>query len=67
MSVKRFGFMAVEMGFITLDQIIEAMKIQVREDLEKPKHRLIGEILVDLGFMNPSQVDEVLKAMGISS
>jgi hypothetical protein len=67
MSVKRFGFMAVEMGFITLDQIIEAMKIQVREDLEKPKHRLVGEILVDLGFMNPSQVDEVLKAMGISS
>ncbi len=67
MSVKRFGFMAVEMGFITLDQIIEAMKIQVREDLEKPKHRLIGEILVDSGFMNPSQVDEVLKEMGISS
>jgi hypothetical protein len=67
MSVKRFGFIAVEMGFITLDQIIEAMKIQVREDLEKPKHRLVGEILVYLGFMNPSQVDEVLKAMGISS
>ena len=67
MPVKRFGFMAVEMGFITLDQIIEAMKIQVREDLENQKHRLVGEILVDLGFMNPSQVDEVLKAMGISS
>ena len=48
MPVKRFGFMAVEMGFITLDQIIEAMKIQVREDLEKPKHRLVGQILVDL-------------------
>jgi len=67
MPVKRFGFMAVEMGFITLDQIIEAMKIQVRDDLENQKHRLIGKILVDLGFMTPSQVDEVLKAMGISS
>jgi len=67
MPVKRFGFMAVEMGFITLDQIIEAMKIQVKEDLKDQKHRLIGEILVDLGYMNPSQVDEALKAMGISS
>ena len=48
MPVKRFGFMAVEMGFITLDQIIEAMKIQVKEDLANQKHRLIGQILVDL-------------------
>jgi len=61
MPVKRFGFMAVEMGFITLDQIIEAMKVQVKEDLENRKHRLIGEILVDLGYMNSSEVDEVLK------
>lgn len=67
MPVKRFGFMAVEMGLVTLDQIIEAMKIQVREDLEKPRHRLIGQILVDLGYMNLSQVEEVLKKMGRSS
>jgi len=63
MPKKRFGFIAVEKGLITLDQLIEAMKIQVREDLEKTKHRLIGEILVDMGFMNPSQVDEVLNDM----
>jgi hypothetical protein len=67
MPVKRFGFKAVEMGFIKLDQIIEAMKMEVKDDLENQKHRLIGEILVDLGFMNPSQVDEVLKEMSISS
>jgi len=60
---KRFGFMAVTKGFITIDQLIEAMKIQVREEINKGVHRLIGAILIEMGFMNTSQVNEVLESI----
>ena len=39
---KRFGVVAVEKGFITPDQLFEALKVQVQEDLETETHRLVG-------------------------
>ncbi|MFC1532738.1 hypothetical protein ACFL7M_05155 [Thermodesulfobacteriota bacterium] len=57
---KRFGVIALGKGFITLAQLIEAMKTQVTEDMEKGKHRLIGQILIENNVMNTSQVREVL-------
>ena len=62
---KRFGIVAIENGFITPKQLVEAMKIQVSEDLEGVRHRLIGEILQDKTYMNHTQIDEVLRLMGI--
>ena len=62
---KRFGTVAVEKRFITLDQFMEAMKIQVKEDMEFATHRRIGEILIELGFMDASHINRVLKIMGI--
>ena len=41
----RFGVTAVKNGFITREQLFEALKIQLAEDLKGMKHRLIGEIL----------------------
>jgi len=57
---KRFGTMAISKGFITLEQFIRAIKIQAEEELKQQTPRLIGQILIDLGFMNVSQVNEVL-------
>ena len=57
---KRFGVFAVEMGFITADQLVEALKIQVTEDLRGDKRRLIGTILLDQGHMTNQQVDDVV-------
>ena len=59
-SQVRFGMVAVEKGFITGHQLVEAGVIQVREDVEGKPHRPIGEILVELGYMRPSQVQVVL-------
>ena len=59
---KRFGFTAVEKGMINFDQLVKAMKLQVQEELFKKKHRFIGEILVEMGYMNQSQVDEVVES-----
>jgi hypothetical protein len=62
---KRFGIVAVEKGFITLEQLFEAIKIQIVEDLDGSKHRLIGEILRGKKYITADQIDEVLKLMGI--
>ncbi len=60
---KRFGLIAVEKGFITADQLVEAIKVQVLEEIEKEKHRLIGAILFEYGFITLPQIDEVLQSM----
>ena len=49
---KRFGFIAIKKGFITEEDLINALSIQVREDVEFGTHRLVGEILLDLDIMN---------------
>jgi hypothetical protein len=60
---KRFGIVAMEKGYVRPEQVLEALEIQVTENIEKKKHRFIGTILVDLGYMKHSQISEVLKAM----
>lgn len=59
----RFGIVAVKKGFVTPEQFIKAFDIQFHENLSALKHRRIGEIFVDMGFMNTSQVNEVLEAL----
>ncbi len=61
---KRFGVLAVEKGLITAKQLIEALSLQVMEDIEKGKHRLIGRILLEQGLITLSQIDELLRFMG---
>lgn len=60
---RRFGIVALENGFVSPEQLREALEIQVTENIEKKKHRFIGTILVDQGYMKHSQISEVLKAM----
>lgn len=62
---KRFGMVAVEKGFVTSEQVVEAIAIQVEENVDQKKHRFIGTVLVELGYMRHSQIQEVLKFMGI--
>jgi len=60
---RRFGLVAVEMGHITIDQLYEAIKIQITEEIEKGEHRLIGRILFDMGIIKLQQIDEVLESL----
>jgi len=60
---KRFGVIAVEKGFITNEQLFEALKVQVEEDLSGEPHTLIGIILIRLGYLSREQADEILAAM----
>jgi len=60
---KRFGIISIEKGFITPEEFIEAMKIQVWEDIQLGTHRLIGQILLNLDKMTTTQVEDVLKTL----
>jgi hypothetical protein len=60
---KGFGTEAIEKGFITQEQLIEGMEIQVKEEIEERTHRPIGTILKELGHMTVLQIDEIYRGM----
>ncbi len=62
---KRFGIIAREQGFVTQEQVMQAIEIQLKENMENKKHRFIGEILLDLGYLTESQLKEMLRIIGI--
>ena len=62
---RRFGVVAVQHGFITPDQLIDALKVQVEGNLGGEAHRLVGEILQKQGTMTYSQIGQVLMGMGM--
>lgn len=57
---KRFGTVAVENDMITKDQLQEAIQIQLEENLNGKKHRLVGNILQDAGYITDDQVNRIL-------
>jgi len=61
---KRFGVIAIEKGFITAEQLIHAIEEQIRDEIGQERHRLIGEILCENGYMTKPQCDEVLMELG---
>jgi rubrerythrin len=58
---KRFGYLAIKKGFVTEDQFIEAMRVQVsHEQSGNGSPLLIGEIMKKMGLMAEKQVEEVV-------
>ena len=57
---KQFGIIAIQKGFVSYEQLIDALKLQVKEDLDHKSHRLVGEILLDAGHITPHQIQEVV-------
>ena len=60
---KRFGDIALQKKFITKNQLLEAMRVQIENKIEKAEHKLIGAILIELGYMSEDQVNQVLDTM----
>jgi hypothetical protein len=60
---SRFGIAAVRLGFISPEQLREAMIEQLDTNLDTKVHRLIGEILHNKGWMTLEQIEETLKSM----
>lgn len=64
---KRFGTIAIEKGYITEEQLREAMDIQIKEDVNKQKRTLIGTILQALEYISLPQIDDVMETISIAS
>jgi hypothetical protein len=60
---KRFGFIAVEKGFITTEQLLDALQTQALENVEQSEHRRIGQILLEKGYLSEEKLDEILESM----
>jgi predicted nucleotide-binding protein (sugar kinase/HSP70/actin superfamily) len=60
---KRFGTKAVEKRYVSREQLLEAMRIQVEQDLDGLEHKLIGSILFSMGYMTLEQINDVIDAV----
>lgn len=60
---QRFGYLAVEMGFSTAEQVKEALAEQVEDDLADRPHRLMGRILLDRKWITPQEIEAVLNEL----
>lgn len=59
----RFGMIAVNKGFVTADQLKDALLEQEADNLSNRQHRLIGRIFFDKGWMSDKQIDLVLNEL----
>ena len=66
-TFKRFGSIAVEMGFITEEQLLEALAIQAKENIASATHRLLGQILLEEGMITETQIEKVLEVINYQS
>jgi len=60
---KQFGIIAIEKGYITPEILIEALKIQIEDEVEFHTHRLIGEILMEKDYLTAMQIQEILNTI----
>jgi hypothetical protein len=58
---KRFGALALSKGFVNVEQIVEALTIQVKENIEERKNRPIGVILSQLGYIKSEEIKDLLE------
>jgi hypothetical protein len=56
----RFGKVAIDMGFVTLEQLKRALVEQCDDEFSGKPHRLIGKILFEQGWITPEQIDKVM-------
>jgi len=59
----RFGKIAVDLGFVTEDQLREAMTEQINDDLANKPHRNLGTIFFEKGLMTYQQIEQVLNKL----
>lgn len=64
-TIQKFCRVAVDMGFITEKQMEEALDEQIANDpfSRLRPHRLVGDILLERGWMNSGQVEAVLEKL----
>lgn len=60
---KFFGEIALEKRFVSADQLYEALTLQARNRVEGVIEKQLGQLLLELGYMNEEQIREVLDVL----
>jgi len=63
---KMFGEVAFEKGYISSEQLYEALAVQAKDEARNKPYRFLGQILIDLGYLTDRQVLEVLNELHTS-
>jgi hypothetical protein len=58
-----FGDVAVRKGYVTPVQLFRCLQLQRDEDMAGLAHRLIGEIMVDQGYLSAWELEDVISSM----
>ena len=59
----RFGTLAVTKKYLVEEQLQQALREQVDDNLAGHPHRVIGAICFEHGWMTPAQIEEILNLM----
>ena len=60
---KFFGEIALEKKFVTPEQLYEALTQQARDKIEGKDEKLLGQLLIELGYIEEDQVRQVLDVL----
>jgi hypothetical protein len=60
---QRFGMIAVDKGFVTSDQLKNALVMQIEDNLSSKLHRVIGRIFFEEGWMTHKQIETILNKL----
>ncbi len=63
----RFGQTAVDMGFITAEQLKETQLEQIDDNLSRRPHRLLGQILLTKNWITLEQIELVISEISKNS
>ena len=59
----RFGTLAIEMDFVTIEQVLGVIFEQVMDNHYRKRHKKIGRMMIEKGLMSTKQVEAVLKKL----
>ena len=63
----RFGKIAFNRKYVTLEQVQRALAEQMEDDVMQKPHRLLGDILLKNNWITEEQMKSILDEMGVGN
>jgi len=61
----RFGRIAFNRKYVTLEQVQRALAEQMEDNVTQKPHRLLGDILLENNWITEGQMESILDEMGV--
>jgi hypothetical protein len=65
MTTFRFGRIAFNRKYVTLEQVQRALAEQMEDNVTQKPHRLLGDILLENNWITEEQLESILDEMGV--